>query len=569
MSNQEIFLPLSLWDRGKEGVRVYFILNKLYNTFSMPDTPQIEYSDFLIIGGGIAGLSAALEASRHGKVTILTKGNAGEGATEKAQGGIAAAVDELRDSTQFHFEDTIEAGAGLCDEKAVRILVNEGVERVRELIEMGARFDRAETEAGGGFALALEGAHKRRRILHAGDATGEEIQRTLGSRIVRDRLADIRQYTLGIDLIIRDGKCVGVKALDLEKNIIRVFLARATIIATGGLGQVYLYTTNPEVATGDGIAMAYRAGAEVADMEFVQFHPTSLVQFEEFKDIIALPRFLISEAVRGEGATLLNAKGERFMQRYDAKGELAPRDIVSRAIFQEMQQTRTDHVLLSLAKLGHEKIKNRFPVIYRTCLERGLDITKDDIPVAPSAHYFMGGIRTDVNGRTNIPHLYAAGECASLGVHGANRLASNSLLDGLVFGHRAAAASAQDSAPGLVELAEELKRPVSKIKELEIRHHKLAIKSTMWKDIGIVRSGETLERAEKKIQHIEKRLSYSPFTREEIELMNLTLVARLITRAAIDRQESRGAHFRSDFPKSDDKKWKRHLAYQKDRGQEG
>lgn len=530
----------------------------------MFNNPQIEYCDFLIVGGGIAGLSAARVASKYGKVIILTKGKIGETATEKAQGGIAAAIDQIRDSTEFHFEDTIEAGAGLCDEEAVRILVTEGVERVRELIEMGAQFDRAETEAGGGFALALEGAHKRRRILHAGDTTGEEIQRTLGAKIILDKLADIREHMLGMDLIIRDGRCVGVKALDLEKNIIKVFLAKATIITTGGLGQVYLYTTNPEVATGDGVAMAYRAGAEVTDMEFIQFHPTSLVQFEELKDIIALPRFLISEAVRGEGATLVNVKGERFMQKYDVKGELAPRDVVSRAIYQEMKETNSAYVFLSLAKLDHQMIKNRFPVIYKTCLERGLDITHDNIPVAPAAHYAMGGIKTDVNGKTNIPHLYAAGECAALGVHGANRLASNSLLDGLVFGRRAAlAASAEAKELGKIDVTKELEHPLSEIKGVELQQSKLMVKSVMWEDVGIVRSKETLTRAAQKIEEIEKRLDYIPFTKEEIELKNLSLVAKLITNAALDRKESRGAHFRQDFPKMDDKNWKRHLVYKK------
>jgi len=494
----------------------------------------MEHCDFLIVGGGIAGLSAALEASQYGKVIILTKGKIGETATEKAQGGIAAAIDQIRDSTEFHFEDTIEAGVGLCDEEAVQILVTEGVERVKELIEMGAQFDRAETEAGGGFALALEGAHKRRRILHAGDATGEEIQRTLGSKIVSDKLADIRQYVLGMDLIVKNGKCVGVKALDLENNIIKVFLAKTTLVSTGGLGQAYLYTTNPEVATGDGVAMAYRAGAEVTDMEFVQFHPTSLIQFEELKDIIALPRFLISEAVRGEGATLINARGERFMQKYDVKGELAPRDIVSRAIYQEMKETKSDHVVLSLAKLGHEKIRKRFPVIYKTCLERGLDITKDNIPVAPAAHYSMGGIKTDINGKTNILNLYAAGECASLGI--AKEI-------------------------GKIDVTAELEHPISKIKREEIQQNKLAVKSAMWKEVGIVRSKETLGRAAKKIKEIEKKLNYIPFTKDEIELKNLTQVAKLITQAALDRKESRGAHFRTDFPKSDDKHWKKHLVY--------
>ena len=509
--------------------------------------------DFLIVGGGIAGLSAALELSKHGKVIILTKGKIGETATEKAQGGIAAAIDQISDSTEYHFEDTIAAGAGLCDKDAVRILVTEGVNRVRELIGMGAQFDRAETEAGGGFALGLEGAHKRRRILHAGDSTGEEIQRTLGQKIIADKLAEIKQHILGIDLIIKNGKCLGVKALDLENNKIDIFLAKATIITTGGLGQAYLYTTNPEVATGDGIAMTYRAGAEVADMEFVQFHPTSLVHSADLKDIIALPRFLISEAVRGEGATLLNTNGERFIS------ELASRDIVSRAIFKEMQKTRSDHVYLNLTKLGAEKIKNRFPLIYKTCLERGLDITKDNIPVAPAAHYFMGGIKTDLDGRTNITNLYAAGECASLGIHGANRLASNSLLDGLVFGHRAAISAKKEKK--IDEITIKAEEPKARLKESEIKQLTLAIKSTMWKEVGIIRSAVELQDARQKIKDVLKKLDYDPTTKEEIELKNLATVAELIIKAALDRLESRGAHFRTDFPKTDDKNWKKHLVY--------
>lgn len=497
--------------------------------------------DFLIIGGGIAGLSATLEASKHGKVLILTKGKIGETATEKAQGGIAAAIDQIQDSTEFHFEDTIAAGAGLCDEKAVKILVTEGVKRVKELIEMGAQFDRAETE-GGGFALGLEGAHKRRRILHAGDATGEEIQRTLGSKIVRENLAEIKPYTLGIDLIIKNGKCLGVKALNLQTKEIEYYFAKTTIITTGGIGQTYLYTTNPEVATGDGIAMAFRAGADTKDMEFVQFHPTSLVQSAEFKDIIALPRFLISEAVRGEGARLLNNKNERFIS------ELASRDIVSQAIFQEMQKTNSNHVYLSLAKLDHNKIKKRFPVIYKTCLERGLDITKDNIPVAPAAHYFMGGIKTDVDGRTNIVNLYAAGECASCGIHGANRLASNSLLDGLVFGRRAAitANNKQQKTNNKPNLKSEI--PKAKLKPQEITHLKLIIKSTMWKNVGIVRSEESLKDALVKLDSVLKKLNYEPTIKEEIELKNMAQVAKLVTQAALDQKESHGAHFRSDYP---------------------
>jgi len=512
--------------------------------------------DFLIVGGGIAGLSAAIEASKHGSVIVLTKGKIGEGSTEKAQGGIAAAIDKIQDSTEFHLEDTLAAGAGLCDKQAVRILVTEGVERVKELIEMGAQFDRAETEAGGGYALALEGAHKRRRILHAGDATGEEIQKTLGSKVVREKLASIYQHTIGLDLIIEDGRCLGIKTLDLKTNEIKTFLAKATIITTGGFGQVYQYTTNPEVVTGDGVAMAYRAGAAVQDMEFVQFHPTSLVHSEELKELIALPRFLISEAVRGEGGVLLNEKGERFIS------ELAPRDIVSRAIFKESQTGEHNHVYLSLAGIGAENIKKRFPVIYKTCLEKGLDITQDKIPVAPAAHYSMGGIKTDVDGKTNITGLFAAGECASLGVHGANRLASNSLLDGLVFGHRAAIAAtkAQSIAPSPQSPAP-IPQHSSQLTP-HTSHLKLVIKSTMWQEVGIIRSKESLTKALKKINEVESRINNNPLSREEIELRNLTLVAKLITQAALDRIESRGAHFRADHPKKDDKHWQKHLVYQ-------
>lgn len=517
--------------------------------------------DFLIIGGGIAGLSAALEASKYGKVSLLTKGKIGETATEKAQGGIAAAIDQIQDSTQFHFEDTIAAGAGLCDEKAVKILVTEGVDRVKELIEMGAQFDRAETEAGGGYALALEGAHKRRRILHAGDATGLEIQRTLGRKILEEKKVQIFQNTIGVELVVKENHCQGAVSFDLDQKEYLPFAAKATIIATGGIGQLYLYTTNPDFATGDGIALAYRAGAEVTDMEFVQFHPTSLVQFKEFEDIVALPHFLISEAVRGEGGVLLNKNGERFVQ------ELAPRDVVSRAIVAEMKKTDSNHVLLSLANIGAEKIKNRFPVIYKTCLERGLDISKDPIPVAPAAHYFMGGIKTDINGKTNITGLYAAGECASLGVHGANRLASNSLLDGLVFGHRAARYAADSPLllkEGLLERAHEPHQThPPKLKEVELQRLRLVIKSCMWNGVGIERSETGLNDAIKKLTFVENQLNFTPKTNVELELLNMAQVAKLIAQAALDRTESRGAHYRTDYPKTDDLNWQRHLVYKK------
>lgn len=521
----------------------------------------------MVIGGGIAGLSAAIEASKYGSVILLTKGKIGESATRKAQGGIAAAIDKIKDSTQFHFEDTMAAGAGLCNEEAVRILVNEGVERVKELIEMGAQFDRAETESSTGFALTLEGAHKRRRILHAGDHTGEEIERTLGSYVIQKNCAQIFTHTIGIDLIIEKNKCTGCLALDQNEKNIKAFLAKNIILATGGIGQLYLYNTNPESATGDGIAMAYRAGAEVQDMEFVQFHPTSLVHSKSFQDIIALPRFLISEAVRGEGGVLLNNRNEKFMEKYHEMQELAPRDIVSRAIFQEMQETQSDFVYLSLKEIGTEKIKKRFPVIYQTCLERGLDITKDNIPVAPAAHYFMGGIKTDINGETNIENLYAAGECACLGIHGANRLASNSLLDGLVFGYRCAKCAGEKTTS--IPMPQEAKNLPNielkpHLKATEILRMQMVIKTAMWQEVGLKRSADLLKKSLNKSEMVQKQVHFIPGTKDEIEIRNMAQCAKLITQAALDRTESRGAHFRKDYPEKDDKNWKKHLTYKKE-----
>lgn len=525
---------------------------------------QTKECDFLIVGGGIAGLTAALAASKFCRVTLLTKGKIGETATEKAQGGIAAAIDQIGDSTSYHFEDTIEAGAGLCDQAAVKVLVTEGVDRVKELIELGARFDRAETEGGGSYALALEGAHKRRRILHAGDETGAEIERTLGRKVVGAGKVRIDQQVVGIDLIMDAGRCLGALALDKQSGEIVDYRAKATLLATGGVCQVYLYTTNPEFATGDGVAMAYRAGAAVTDMEFVQFHPTALVQFKQFEDIVALPQFLISEAVRGEGGMLLNNRDERFMEKYHVKLELAPRDVVSRAIFQEMQATGSDHVHLSLRGIDPDKIKHRFPMIYKTCLERGLDITKDNIPVAPAAHYFMGGIKSDLDAKTNVPGLLAAGECASTGVHGANRLASNSLLEGTVFGYRAAQTVRQGLNSGstpqfVIRNSEFVIKP--SLSEKEIQRMKLVIKTAMWNGVGIVRSAESLANARHKLEMVAGQLPAAPGSVGELELRNMLQVAELITRGALERTESRGAHYRSDYPAANDAEWRRHLVY--------
>ena len=525
----------------------------------MPDE-RILYCDFLIIGGGIAGLSAALLASHSGSVILLTKGKTGETATEYAQGGIAAAIDEEKDSPLYHLQDTLEAGAGLCDEGAVKVLVSDGVQRVKELIELGTRFDKVE----GTLDLTLEGAHKHRRILHAGDATGAEIERALAARVLKEKLVDVRNFVYGKDLIIHDGLCIGAHAHYIDGTEEYTFLSPAVILATGGLCQVYLHNTNPKFATGDGVAMAYRAGAEVQDMEFVQFHPTVLAKpGKEGK------RFLISESLRGEGAILLNTKGEHFMPKYHEMADLAPRDIVSRSILEEMKKTNSDHVYLSLEKVDKAHIKERFPTIYEGCLEYKIDITKDNIPVSPAAHYAMGGVKIDVNAKTGIPGLFAAGEVSSAGIHGANRLASNSLLDGLVFGHRAAGSAIAHGRKVKSERAdllswfrrEKTKRIESNLSLSDMEELILRLKKVMWEKVGILRDAKGLSEALNEINMIKSKLTFTPINEVEIELSNMTLVSELIARAALERTESRGAHYRTDHPKQNDKEWRRHLIY--------
>ena len=401
--------------------------------------PSLE-SDFLIVGSGIAGLFAAYKAGQLGSVLVVTKQRAEDSNTEMAQGGIAAAVDET-DSPVQHLEDTLEAGAGLCDARAVEILVTEGPLRVMELVELGVRFDRE----GSAWDLGREGAHRRRRILHASDATGGEIARALIRECRSNPRITLREGCFLVDFLrsAPSGRCVGALMLDNQSGGFMVCRAPVVIVATGGAGQLYQNTTNPAVATGDGAAAAYRAGAELVDMEFVQFHPTALAMPNA-------PHFLISEAVRGEGALLRNVRGERFMPRYHQMADLAPRDVVTRAIVREMQETQADHVFLDISQLEPDRFQARFPNICSTCRQYGLDLDKGSIPVAPATHYIMGGIRTGADGETNIPGLYACGEAACNGVHGANRLASNSLLEGLVFGARAVTAGWQYLSIGTV-----------------------------------------------------------------------------------------------------------------------
>ena len=514
-------------------------------------------TDFVVVGTGVAGLRAALELARAGaRVVALTKERARESNTEYAQGGVAVALSD-DDEAGLHEEDTLAAGAGLCDAEAVRVLVGEGRAYMRELIEWGAEFDRE----GGRLLFTREAAHSRRRILHAGgDATGSEIMRALLARAAREPLIEFVPHAGAHELIAGGGACRGVCYLDPVTRGPRSLRARAVVLATGGAGQLYLHTTNPQVATGDGMAMAYHAGAELADMEFVQFHPTAL-------NVEGAPRFLLSEAMRGEGGVLRNAEGRRFMPRYHDRAELAPRDVVSRSIVAEMERTATRTVFLDMTALAPAYLRSRFPKIYDTCLRFGLDITRDPLPVSPAAHYVMGGVRTDLEGRTTLAGLYAAGEVACTGVHGANRLASNSLLEGLVFGARAGRAAAldhandppiktrggDDDAPGRdldagVETAAAPGEVATAVRK--------RVRRLMWERVGILRSRQSLERALREFEQISRANLRAPSR-------NFLTVAESVARAALWREESRGGHFRVDFPARDDARFRVHSIIRK------
>lgn len=515
-------------------------------------------TDFLIIGSGIAGLRAGLEAAEDMDVCLITKGEVRDTGTGKAQGGIAAALDE-KDSPQAHLEDTIAAGAGLCDEAAVEVLVKDGIERVKELIGWGCQFDRGPE----GLSFTQEAAHRHRRILHAGDSTGAEIEKNLGQLILQNKKIKIKENNCALELVEENNCCWGALALNTKTKEIIFYQAKAVLLATGGLGQIFLYTTNPQVATADGLSLAWQAGADVSDLEFIQFHPTTLAASHLGEPRKSVSVFLISEAVRGEGAVLRNIHGERFMLAYHSQAELAPRDIVARAIVAEMKKTGSAYVYLDLSHIDAEYIKNRFPMIYSRCWELNLDITKDKIPVSPAAHYFMGGVKTDLDGRTSIKNLFAAGEVANVGVHGANRLASNSLLDGLVFGCRAARAvknRGEEPRPSCpVEKLEKLiKSGENRLNIPEIHEQ---IQKMMWQNAGIVRDGQKLSQAFKFFENLLPKIKLNFFNQEEFELYNMVLAGWLITRAAFTRQESRGAHFRTDFPKKDDQNWRKHVIW--------
>jgi L-aspartate oxidase len=500
-------------------------------------------TDFIVIGSGIAGLRAAIEIARAGgRVAVLTKDKADESNTEYAQGGIAVALSD-DDEVALHEEDTLKAGAGLCDVEAVEAMVEDGPRYINQLMDWGTRFDRE----GGRLVFTREAAHSRRRILHAqGDSTGREIVRALIARAAAEPGIVFMPHAVTYSLLTVDGICRGVNYLDPLVQAPRQMTARAVILASGGAGQIYQHTTNPSVATGDGMAMSFAAGAEIADAEFVQFHPTAL-------NLAGAPRFLLSEAMRGEGGVLRNAAGERFMPHYHPDAELAPRDVVSRAIVTEMEETGTDTVYLDMSALDDAFLRERFPLIHATCAQFGLDMSRDRLPVSPAAHYCMGGVRTDLDGRTTLPGLYAAGEVACSGVHGANRLASNSLLEGLVFGARAGGAVMADAgvaAAGLdigpTELAPYNRDAINAGGEVRTR-----IRSIMWERVAIVRDHAGLCSALAEFDELADG-SLDQMTE------NLLAVARLITRAALWRKESRGGHFRRDFPERDDAHWRVH-----------
>ncbi len=513
--------------------------------------------DILVIGSGIAGLAFALEASKNADVCIVTKRSADESNTKYAQGGIAAVL-AATDSFEAHIQDTLEAGAGLCHDRVVELCVKEGPARIAMLREIGARFDKASGDGDDGdLDLHLEGGHSARRIAHAADMTGREVERALLGAVASHPRIRILEEHMAVDLITlaKYGGpeiCAGAYVLDISEERVEKILARHTVLASGGAGKVYLYTTNPDVATGDGVAMAYRAGAEIANMEFYQFHPTCLYHPQA-------KSFLITEAMRGEGAVLRLVDGTQFMKKHDPRADLAPRDIVARAIDFELKRTGADHVLLDITDKKPSFVRERFPNIYATCLQYGIDITVQPIPVVPAAHFSCGGVSTDLEGRTTIPGLWAIGECAHTGLHGANRLASNSLLEGLVFGHRAAEAlAAIDRTKGWPEVPDwDVGKAGTPDEAVVITQNWDELRRLMWNYVGIVRSNKRLARAARRIALLQEEIGeyYWRYfiTRDLLELRNIAAVAQLIVECATSRKESRGLHYTIDYPDPDPK----------------
>ncbi len=521
-------------------------------------------TDFLIIGSGVAGLLAALKLQDAGRVLLVTKENLEAGATDYAQGGIAA-VTNSDDSYVSHVRDTLKAGAGLCEKKAVELVVEEGPARVQELMARGVNFSlREKPDEAEPFSLGLEGGHSHRRILHVADRTGRAIHRALIAQVRESKRITVWENHFGVDLLSSrhydlgaQESCFGAYILNRKTGQVQTVMACATLLATGGAGKTYLYTSNPDVATGDGMAMAFRAGVPLSNMEFVQFHPTCL--YHPYAK-----SFLISEAVRGEGGVLCLRSGEKFMKRYSSQKELAPRDVVARAIDRELKKRGEDCVYLDITRKSPAFLKRRFPEIYRKCLEFGIDITKQPIPVVPAAHYFCGGVRTDLYGATDLARLFAIGEVAYTGLHGANRLASNSLLECVVFAHRAAAKALEWCSQPLPPVKISPWNPGQARdpdEQVVIAQNWDEIRRVMWNYVGIERSDKRLARALHRMEMLQQEIQeyYWDFrvTAGLLELRNLAVVAEMVIRSAVARQESRGLHYNRDHPHRDDRLWKK------------
>jgi L-aspartate oxidase len=525
------------------------LMKRYLKSFDTESVKTVPY-DVLIIGSGIAGVYTALEIPEEYSVGIITKEEVNISNSILAQGGIAVSLDK-EDSPELHFKDTINAGAGLCNEESVWVLVNEAEENIKTLIKYQVEFDRDLKKV---LKLTREAAHSKKRIIHSRDTTGKEVCEKLTAEAYKRKNIDIIEKVFAIDFITDNDSVCGVMAYNENEKDYLIYKSGFVVCSTGGFGRVYSNTTNPEVATGDGMAMAYRAGLSLMDMEFIQFHPTVLYHPKD-------KTFLISEAVRGEGGILRNINNKKFMYRYHKKAELAPRDIVSRSIFKEMLKTNSKNVFLDITHLGKEFIIDRFPNIYQTCLNLGIDITLDYIPVAPAEHYCMGGVKTDIHGKTDINGLYFCGEVACTGIHGANRLASNSLLEGLVFGNKISKeveSFFKDRKETEIKKSDIIQ--TIKSRDLDIEGYILELQKIMNSFAGIVRDGERLSKARQRIVEIIETVSAKSI--EEVryfELVNMLTVSKLVLDSAIERTESRGGHFRSDYPKRDDEKWRKNI----------